>query len=117
MSDLEFEFGIPVERVMAVAVFALVGIMALFGLLVLVRLWSLRVRKGGGPSGGLDVERLRRQRDAGQISPEEFDAICAGLAGMRPRAAKAGPPPPGKPINQAGESGAKPERSDSSGQG
>jgi hypothetical protein len=39
--------------------------------------------------GGLDLERLRRLRDAGEVTPEEFEAIRSRVTGGEPGGAAA----------------------------
>jgi hypothetical protein len=141
MGGADLELDMPLDRLMALVIVGLVGVMALFGLLALIRLWGLRMQKGGGPSRGLDMERLRRQRDAGEIAQDEYDAIYASLAGgaakrpAKPRAADeetrpaqdargggaAGSSeedqPPRGTIDYGENPGESPERSDSDGQG
>jgi flagellar biosynthesis/type III secretory pathway M-ring protein FliF/YscJ len=78
------------------------AVAALLGLLVVLlgaRYWIRRRIERASQRlrlGGLDLERLRRLRDAGEVTPEEFEAIRSRVTGGEPpdRFAKpAGEPP------------------------
>jgi len=112
MDAPDLDLGFSPDQLMALAVLGLAGVLAVFALLALVRLWSARMQKGGGGCGGLDAEELRRQRDAGEISQEEYDAILRGMAGANSDKDK----PPRRTIKYAGDPGPRPERSESDGQ-
>ena len=79
MATPDIELGMPMDQLMALAMCGVVVLLGLFVLLAWVRSWGIRMKKEGGACGGLDLEHLRRQRDAGEIRPEEYDAICARL--------------------------------------
>lgn len=112
----------PVSRLMPILVCGIVGLVVIFVLMALVRLWGLRMQTKTGGCGGLDLDELRRQRDAGEISPEEYDAVYGSVAGSRPARASA----PGKqsradkapegPISDVGRADDAPERKDGNGQ-
>ncbi len=116
----------PMSRLMPILVSCVAGLLLVFIVMALVRLWGLRMQAKPGACGGLDVDELRRQRDAGEITHEEFDAVCGSLAGNRPDPAKAGScdaggPPrteggPQRPIKDTGADPGDPERTGSNGQ-
>jgi len=87
MATPDIELGMPMDEVIALAMGGVVILLGLFALLAWVRSWGIRMKKEGGACGGLDLEHLRRQRDAGDIRSEEYEAIRAHLAG-----APSGPP-------------------------
>ena len=120
------DWNLTPGQLMAVAIFGAMAMVALFALAVMVRRWGRQMQRPH-PSGGLDLAGLQRQREAGLISEEEFEAISRRLAGNSgpsaplPRrpikeggAAEGAPPAPeeGPPDEQAG-----PEGSRSDGQG
>jgi len=122
MEPPEVETVMSPDQLMALAMVCVVALLAIFVLLALVRMWGQRIQKQGGGCGGLDIEAIRRQRDAGEITQEEFDRILGGIAGSRAGAAtpsaKAGSKeekPPARPIRDTGEPGTDPDRSDSDG--
>jgi len=87
-------------------ILALVALWVLFIVLVLVRYWSQRMQKGRGVAGRLDLERLQAQRDAGQITPEEYEAVRSQVLGTRlPEAhrEKAAPIAEAAPEEEAGD--------------
>ncbi|MCX5677480.1 MAG: SHOCT domain-containing protein [Planctomycetota bacterium] len=69
------------DQLMALVMVCVVALLAIFVLLAWVRMWGQRVQKQGGGCGSLDIEAVRRQRDAGEITQEEFDRILGGIAG------------------------------------
>jgi uncharacterized membrane protein len=79
------------DQVMALAMVCVVALLAIFVLMALVRMWGQRMQAKGSGCGGLDIEAISRQRDAGEITQEEFDRILGGIAGSRQAAAT----PPG----------------------
>jgi hypothetical protein len=106
----DIEAPLPPENLMALAVICVAALLVIFVLLALVRMWGQRMQKRGGGCGGLDIQALRRQRDVGEITQEEFDTILSGIAGSGPGAAlhpaKADSKedrPPAQPIKDTGE--------------
>lgn len=92
--------AIPLRQWMGFALFGSLVVFALFALLVLVRVWGLRMQTRAKTTGSLDLEHLRAQFDAGHLSPEEYAAVRRQLVGA---AAK----PPGAPMQgAAGQAGA-----------
>jgi hypothetical protein len=89
----------------------LVALTPIFVLLALVKMWGLRMQQKRGGCGGLDVESLRRQRDSGEITQEEFDRILGGITGggpgaaMRPAKAGSEENPPQPPIENTEDQG------------
>jgi len=81
------------------------GLAGVFVLLMLVRLWGWRTQKRGGACGGIDLDALRRQYMAGEISEEEYEAVRRSIVGaeqetppaaaVRPAASAAPVPPTG----------------------
>jgi len=57
------------------------GLVAVFVLLMLVRLWGWRTQNRGGACGGIDLDVLRRQHLAGDVSTEEYEAVRRSVAG------------------------------------
>jgi len=47
----------------------------------MVRLWGSRVQTRTRVTGGLDLDQLQAQRDAGQMSLEEYNAVRQQLGG------------------------------------
>jgi hypothetical protein len=111
------------DQLMALAMVCVIALLVIFVLLALVRTWGLRMQQQRGGCGGLDIETLRRQRDSGEITRQEFDRIVAGIAGdgagtaPRPAQADSEGRPPGLPIKDAGDPAAGPDRSNSDDQG
>jgi hypothetical protein len=107
---MEDIFDQPPERLMLLAFYGIIGVMALFSLAVLAKMWGQRMRKGGGIGQGLDLKTLDRQRRTGEISPEEYEAIARRLAEKdKPPAATPTPPithdaapDSGPPVEPAG---------------
>ncbi|MBE3069063.1 MAG: SHOCT domain-containing protein [Planctomycetes bacterium] len=112
----------PVHRLMPILVCCVAGLVVIFVLMALVRLWGLRMQTKAGGCGGLDLDELRRQRDAGEISPEEYDAVYGSVAGNRPAPASAlgkqsrADEAPEGPISGQGGADDAPERKDGHGQ-
>jgi len=76
----------PTARI-AVLIGAAIVVLILFGLAI-KRLRSSLL--GGGPSAPgetLDLGELQRQRDAGEISEEEFQSLRRAILGLPPREA------------------------------
>jgi len=95
--------AIPLQQWMGFALFGSLIVFALFVLLMLVRVWGLRMQTRAKTTGNLDLEHLRAQFDAGQLSPGEYAAVRRQLVGGAPAAAK----PPGAPMQgAAGQTGA-----------
>jgi hypothetical protein len=116
MDNPNVEFNMPLDRLMTLAAICMMAVLAIFAILSLVRIWGQRIQKQGGGCGGLDVEALRRQRDAGEITRQEFDRIVAGIAGdgagtaARPAHADSEEDrPPRLPIKDAGDPAAGPD--------
>ena len=104
---------VPMRWMMVLIIGGVGALLAVFVVLAVVRLWGLRVQTKGGAAGGLNIEELRRQRDAGRISPEEYDAVRASLAG----GAAGAEPTPERPINHTDADDGDPERNRTDGQG
>ena len=83
MGSTEDLGGISADRLMALAVCGVLALLVLFLLLGLARWWGLRAKKPGHePTTGLNLAELKRQREAGEIAPEEYKAIYARLSGI-----------------------------------
>ena len=124
-------------RLMVFTVLAVGALWALFLVLTIVRYWSARAQKRETATGGLDLATLQRQRDAGNISQEEYERIRGIITGARPasstgaeeiqtKAAEPEEASPERPINPSGSPVAtgdstwrdgQPGRSESNGQG
>jgi hypothetical protein len=122
---------------MVFTVLAVAALWALFLVLTVVRYWSQRAQKRGNATGGLDLETLERQRDAGKISQEEYERIRGAMTGARraggtgaegiqTKTAESEETSPERPINPSGGPVAtgdstwrdgQPGRSESNGQG
>jgi len=74
------------------------GLAVVFLVLMLVRLWGWRTQKRGGACGGIDLDVLRRQWMAGQISEEEYEAVRRSIAGAEPEPSPAPPAPAASPA-------------------
>ena len=122
MEPANVEIVTSPDPTMPICVVALLfALIPIFGLLALVRMWGQRMQKKHAPGGGLDVEALRRMRDAGEISPQEFDIILGGIAGSRGGVAAASAKtgsgeeqPPAQPIKNE-ENPPRRERSNTDG--
>jgi len=115
----ETDLGMSIEELLRLMLYGLMALVAVVGLIALVRLWSMRMQRSGGGCGGIDVAKLRRLRDGGEISREEYDAIVGGVSGARSKgAAKVSDAPPERPIrdDKGGPPGGQ-KASDSDGQG
>jgi len=96
-------------------VFAVMGVAALgalFVVLILVRYWMQRSAKRSGPGGALDLEHLRRERDAGRITENEYEAIRNRITGAGGPAAGGEGGRPGGPISGKGADGSAGSESD-----
>ena len=71
----------PLRDMLPVLVWGAVALGVAFVILALVRLWGWRTQKRGGSCGDIDLASLRGQLVAGQISRQEYEAVCARLAG------------------------------------
>jgi hypothetical protein len=91
------EFDLTLNQVMAIALCGVVVLIALYLLAAWVRRWGKQMPKSD-PLGGLDLAELKRQREQGLITPEEFETISRGLAG-KPKALAS---PPGQSIKKSG---------------
>jgi len=78
-------FTTPLEAMLPWLVWGTIGLVGIFVALALVRLWGWRQQQRGGACGGIDLDRLRRQRDAGEISQDDYETIRARLAGADAR--------------------------------
>ena len=74
----DVEFALPTDW-MVLVMGGMAGLLVLFALLAHLRSWGMRLQKEGGACGGLDLECLKRQCEAGDIRPDEHEAICARL--------------------------------------
>jgi hypothetical protein len=72
------------NRLLVFVVLAVGALWVLFLALTVVRYWSQRAQKRGNATGGLDLATLQRQRDAGEISQEEYERIRGTMTGARP---------------------------------
>jgi len=83
------------DRLVAFVTVAIAIVVAVFFLLAAVRLWSIWLQKGGPVSRGLDLQALRRKVEAGEVSEEEYDAVCRQMAapGAAPKGPNAGAGP------------------------
>ncbi len=103
-------------RLMVFTVLAVGALWALFLVLTVVRYWSQRAQKRGNATGGLDLATLQRQRDAGNISQEEYERIRGTMTGASPGApgganaeafkaktAESEETSPERPINPSGD--------------
>jgi hypothetical protein len=89
-------------------VFAILGVAALWALflvLILVRYRMQRSAKRPGPDAGLDLEHLRRERDAGRLTQEEYEAVRNRTAGAGGPAARGEGGRPSGPIREKGAPG------------
>ncbi len=89
---------------MVFAVLGVAALWALFVVLILVRYRMQRSAKRSGPGGALDLEHLRRERDAGRITEEEYEAIRNRMADTGSPAARGEGGQPGGPISGKGAS-------------
>ena len=95
------------RQLMPVMLFGIVALVVLFVILALVRLWGLKMQTKPGASSAIDLEDLRRRRDADEISQAEYEAVRARLTGVA-----AGSEGGRKtPINQKSTEEGGPERS------
>ena len=104
----------------ALMVFAILGVTALWALLVvliLVRYWMHRSAKRAGPGGGLDLEHLRHQRDAGRLTQGEYEAVRNRMAGAGEPATGGEGGRPSGPIKEKGASDGADAGSESDGTG
>jgi len=83
-------FATPLRDMLMYLLYGAAGLGLVFLALALVRLWGMRTQKRGGGCGDVDLARLRRQLMAGEITPEEYEAVRRRLAGAE--AGEAGPP-------------------------
>ena len=81
----------PLRDMLPVLVWGAVALGVAFVILALVRLWGWRTQKRGGSCGDIDLASLRGQLVAGQISRQEYEAVCARLAGAAPEKADGRP--------------------------
>jgi hypothetical protein len=84
------------EHLMPVMLFGIVALVAIFAILALVRTWGQKMQRNSVAYGGIDLEDLRRRRDAGEISQAEYETVCASMTDG-PDASEAGQE---TPINQ-----------------
>jgi hypothetical protein len=100
------------QPLMPVMLVGIVGLVVLFIILGLVRLWGLKMQSKSGACGGIDLEDLRRRRDAGEMTQAEFEAVCASASGG---AAGSGTEQE-TPISERGAEGGNAERSPADGE-
>jgi hypothetical protein len=115
----ETDFGMSVEQLLALMLYGIMALVAIVGLVALVRLWSMRMQKSDGGCGGIDMARIRRLRDAGEITQAEYEAVVGRMAGTKAASgSKASGARPERPINndERGPPGGQ-KGSDSNGQG
>ncbi|MFO8014387.1 MAG: hypothetical protein R6X20_13905 [Phycisphaerae bacterium] len=84
-------FATPVRDMLPVLVWGAVGLVLVFLVLALVRLWGWKTQRRGGSCGGIDLDDLRAQLIAGEISREEYEAVRAQIAGKKVDRPPAGP--------------------------
>jgi len=115
------EYDFSANQMMALVIVCVAALLVIFVVLALVRMWGQRMQKKCAPGGGLDVEALRRMRDAGEISPQEFDIILGGIAGgggggaaLSAKAGSGKEQPPAQPIKNE-ENPPRRERSNTDG--
>jgi len=85
--------GFSVDQAVALAAYGVLALLVLFILLGLARWWGLRAKKPGHePATGLNLAELKQQRDAGEITPEEYKAIYVRLSGIAYEGSAARPP-------------------------
>ncbi|KPK47103.1 MAG: hypothetical protein AMK72_08885 [Planctomycetes bacterium SM23_25] len=95
------------EHLMPFLMGGIVALVVLFVLLALVRIWGVKMQTKSGACGGIDLEDLRRRRDAGEISQAEYEAVCASATG----GADGSGPRQETPINHGGAEDGGSERS------
>jgi len=100
------------QPLMPVMLVGIVGLVVLFTILGLVRLWGLKMQSKSGACGGIDLEDLRRRRDAGEMTQAEYEAVCTSASGG---AAGSGTEQE-TPINERGAEGGNAERSPADGE-
>jgi len=81
----------PLREMLTILVWAAAGLIVVFVILALARLWGWRTQQRGGGCGGIDLEHLRGQLHAGDISQEEYEAVRARIAGAASGKAEARP--------------------------
>ena len=110
----------------AVVVGGALFVLGFFILAGLVRYWAQRMQKVSKATGEIDLANLQRQRDAGEISQEEYEPVraqivAAGVAkhrhGSRADATEAGDNSAEHPINHRGDREEMPEGRKPDGQG
>jgi len=101
------------QHLMPVMLFGILALVALFVVLALVRLWGLKMQTKSGACGGIDLEDLRRRRDAGEISQAEYEAVCASATGGVDGSGAVQE----SPINQTSAEDGDAERSPADGEG
>jgi len=87
-------FATPIRDMLPILVWGAVGLVLVFLILALVRLWGWRTQHRGGSCGDIDLASLREQMLAGQISRQEYEAVRARLAGAAPEKADGRPDGP-----------------------
>lgn len=133
MTDVpNIQVDIPMDRLMTAAAIVGVAIVAIFLILAVLRILGIRKQEETRASGGLDLDGLKRLREAGEITEEEYNAITGRVTGavppplprrrvVPPATSGGGGGPSGAPGGQSiipqDDAGPGPERSDSDGQG
>jgi hypothetical protein len=89
------------EKLQAIMLLGLVGVVFLFALGAIVRVWGMKMQRKAGPTGGIDMSALRRMLDSGEISAEEFDQVRGKIAGAPVKKKPVEEPPAdGKPTEE-----------------
>ena len=115
----ETDFGMSIEQLLTLMLYGILALVAIVGLVALARLWSMRMQKSDGGCGGIDMAKIRRLSDAGEITRAEYEAIVGRMAGAKAAiGSKASGPRPERPIDndERGPPGGQ-KGSDSNGQG
>jgi hypothetical protein len=72
------------QHMTALVLFGTAALLGVFTVLAVVRLWASRMQKKSGACSGLDLEALRKMRDTGQITQEEYEAVRGTVSGAPP---------------------------------
>ncbi len=74
-------YAMPLRQMLTVLAWCAAGLVGVFLVLALVRLWAWRTQHRGGSCGGIDLARLREQRRRGEITQAEYEAIRGAVLG------------------------------------
>jgi hypothetical protein len=85
-------FATPLRDMLTILAWCAAGLVLVFLVLALVRLWGWKTQRRGGSCGGIDLDDLRRQLIAGEISHEEYEAVRETIAGVPGKKTEAPPP-------------------------